>query len=95
MHFVIPIEVDGEGFFFLMVFALVMVGPGQELGRAFRRVPDRLPAYTLEHPREPEQKDPAVCRLFMVRAVAALLVRPGRRDARVFPAPAREAPGDP
>ena len=44
-HFVIPIEVV-EGFFFLMV-ALVMVGPGQELGRAFRRVPDRLPAYTL------------------------------------------------
>ena len=44
-HFVIPIEAV-EGFFFLMV-ALVMVGPGQELGRAFRRVPDRLSAYTL------------------------------------------------
>jgi spermidine synthase len=44
-RFVIPIEVV-EGFFFLMV-ALVMVGPGQELGRAFGRVPDRLRAYTL------------------------------------------------
>jgi spermidine synthase len=44
-HFIIPIEAV-EGFFFLMV-ALVMVGPGQELGRAFRRVPDRLSAYTL------------------------------------------------
>jgi spermidine synthase len=44
-QFVIPIEAV-EGFFFLMV-ALVMVGPGQELGRAFKRVPNRLHAYTL------------------------------------------------
>jgi SAM-dependent methyltransferase len=44
-HFVIPIEVV-EAFFFLIV-ALVMVGPGQELGRAFKRVPGHLQAYTL------------------------------------------------
>jgi SAM-dependent methyltransferase len=44
-HFLIPMEAIC-GFFFL-VLTLAMVGPGQELGRAFRRVPDRLRAYTL------------------------------------------------
>lgn len=44
-RFVVPIEVV-EGFFFVAV-ALVMVGPGQELGRAFTRVGDRLQAYSL------------------------------------------------
>src|SRR5262249_24880643 len=34
------------GFFFLVV-ALAMVGPGQELGRALARVPDRVQAYTV------------------------------------------------
>ena len=43
-HFVIPIEVLG-GFFFL-VLALAFVGPGQELGRALTRLPDRVRAYT-------------------------------------------------
>jgi SAM-dependent methyltransferase len=44
-RFVVPIEAV-EGFFFLIV-ALVMVGPGQALGRALKQVPDRLQAYTL------------------------------------------------
>ncbi len=42
---VIPIEVLA-GFFFVAV-ALVMIGPGQELGRAFNRQADRLRAYSL------------------------------------------------
>src|SRR5262249_19132614 len=44
-RFYIPIEALGAIFFVLL--ALVFVGPGQELGRAFDRVPDRLRAYTL------------------------------------------------
>ncbi len=43
--FRIPIEVVG-GFFFLVI-ALAMVGPGQELGRALDRVPNRVQAYTV------------------------------------------------
>jgi SAM-dependent methyltransferase len=42
---VVPIEVVA-GLFFVLV-ALVLSGPGQELGRAFNRVPDRLRAYSL------------------------------------------------
>lgn len=41
----IPMEVI-EGFFFFML-ALVLAGPGQELGRAFDRLPNRVEAYTL------------------------------------------------
>jgi SAM-dependent methyltransferase len=41
----VPIEAV-EGFFFLIV-ALILAGPGQELGRAFNRVPRRLEAYSL------------------------------------------------
>jgi SAM-dependent methyltransferase len=44
-RFVIPHEVIG-GFFFLVI-ALAMVGPGQELGRALNRVPNRVQAYTV------------------------------------------------
>jgi SAM-dependent methyltransferase len=44
-RFVIPLEVLG-GFFFL-VLALAMVGPGQVLGRALDRVPNRIQAYTI------------------------------------------------
>src|SRR5262249_32713100 len=44
-NFTIPIEVVG-GVFFLML-ALVMIGPGQELGRALDRIPNRLLAYTV------------------------------------------------
>jgi SAM-dependent methyltransferase len=44
-HFVIPIEVV-SGLFFLII-ALAFVGPGQELGRALGRPPNRLLAYTL------------------------------------------------
>jgi len=43
--FFIPVEALG-GFFFL-VLALTLVGPGQELGRAFNRVPNRVKAYSL------------------------------------------------
>ena len=43
--FFIPVEVLG-GFFFLIV-ALVLVGPGQELGRAFQQIPGRVQAYSL------------------------------------------------
>ena len=44
-HFVIPIELLG-GVFFLLI-ALVMVGPGQELGRAMTRLPNRVRAYSV------------------------------------------------
>ena len=44
-RFLIPIEVL-ECFFFLVI-ALAMVGPGQELGRALNRLPNRVQAYTL------------------------------------------------
>jgi spermidine synthase len=43
--FRIPIEVMG-GFFFL-VLALAFLGPGQELGRALDRLPNRIWAYTV------------------------------------------------
>jgi SAM-dependent methyltransferase len=42
--FTVPIEVVG-GLFFVLV-AAVMAGPGQELGRAFNRVPGRTAAYS-------------------------------------------------
>jgi spermidine synthase len=42
---VIPVEVFCGVFFVLS--ALIMVGPGQEMGRAFGRVPNRLHAYML------------------------------------------------
>ncbi len=41
---VIPIEFVGAFFFFLI--AAVMVGPGQEMGRAFNRVANRTTAYS-------------------------------------------------
>jgi SAM-dependent methyltransferase len=43
-QFVIPIEFV-EGAFFLLI-ALAMLGPGQQLGRALARMPNRLAAYT-------------------------------------------------
>lgn len=43
--FTIPVEVVAGFFFFLA--AAVLVGPGQELGRAFNRVPNRTRAYAL------------------------------------------------
>ena len=44
--FVIPIEVLC-GYFFLVI-ALVMVGPGQQLGRSLARLPNRLEGYTVD-----------------------------------------------
>ncbi len=44
--FVVPIEVLC-GYFFLVI-ALTMVGPGQELGRALAKLPNRLEAYTID-----------------------------------------------
>jgi hypothetical protein len=43
LSFAIPIELFG-GLFFLLI-ALIFIGPGQELGRAFKRVPNRNRAY--------------------------------------------------
>jgi hypothetical protein len=43
--FRVPVEVV-NGFFFLVI-ALTFVGPGQELGRALGRIPDRVQAYTV------------------------------------------------
>jgi SAM-dependent methyltransferase len=43
--FFIPVEIL-DGFFFLVI-ALVLVGPGQELGRAFQRIPSRIQAYSV------------------------------------------------
>ena len=44
--FVVPIEVIC-GYFFLII-ALAMMGPGQQLGRALARMPNRLEAYTID-----------------------------------------------
>ena len=44
-HFFIPMEVV-EGFFFVLI-ALSFIGPGQELGRAMKRIPNRVLAYTV------------------------------------------------
>ena len=44
--FVIPIEAIC-GYFFLVI-ALAMMGPGQQLGRALARMPNRLEAYTID-----------------------------------------------
>jgi SAM-dependent methyltransferase len=44
--FVVPVELLC-GYFFLVV-ALTMVGPGQQLGRALARLPNRLEAYTID-----------------------------------------------
>ena len=44
--FVVPIEWLC-GYFFLVI-ALTMVGPGQQLGRALARLPNRLEAYTID-----------------------------------------------
>ena len=44
--FVIPIEAIC-GYFFLLI-ALVMMGPGQQLGRALARIPNRLTAYSID-----------------------------------------------
>jgi SAM-dependent methyltransferase len=44
-RFVVPIETLA-GIFFLLL-ALVMLGPGQELGRCFTRIPGRVEAYTV------------------------------------------------
>src|SRR5262249_9830752 len=43
--FRIPVEVVAGGFFLLI--ATLIVGPGQEMGRAFNRVPNRTQAYSL------------------------------------------------
>jgi SAM-dependent methyltransferase len=43
--FVVPIEIVAGGLFAFI--ALAMVGPGQVLGRALARVPNRLEAYTI------------------------------------------------
>ena len=43
--FVIPIEVLGGVFFLLL--ALAFIGPGQEMGRAFNRLPNRVWAYSV------------------------------------------------
>lgn len=44
--FVIPIEALC-GYFFLLI-ALIMVGPGQQLGRSLARLPNRLEGYTID-----------------------------------------------
>ena len=43
--FFVPVEVLG-GYFFLII-ALALIGPGQELGRALKRIPNRVQGYTL------------------------------------------------
>ncbi len=44
-HFIIPMEAL-NGFLFLLI-ALAFIGPGQELGRALGRLPNRVVAYTV------------------------------------------------
>jgi SAM-dependent methyltransferase len=44
--FVVPIEAIC-GYFFLLI-AVAMMGPGQQLGRALSRLPNRLQAYTID-----------------------------------------------
>ncbi len=44
LPFVVPIELVGALFF--AIIAAIMVGPGQEMGRAFNRVPNRTASYS-------------------------------------------------
>jgi SAM-dependent methyltransferase len=44
LPFVVPMELVGAVFF--VIIAAIMVGPGQEMGRAFNRVPNRTTAYS-------------------------------------------------
>ena len=44
-HFFLPVEVVAGAFF--LVIALAMIGPGQELGRALTRIPNRVHAYSV------------------------------------------------
>ncbi|MCI0699952.1 MAG: hypothetical protein L0241_02580 [Planctomycetia bacterium] len=44
LPFTVPIELVGAVFF--AIIATIMVGPGQEMGRAFNRVPNRTTAYS-------------------------------------------------
>ena len=74
--FVVPIEVLC-GYFFLVI-ALAMVGPGQQLGRALKRVPNRSRP-TRSNLRQP-RRDRPVRRLLVPRAAAALVVRLVRAD---------------
>ena len=75
-RFAVPIEALA-GFFFLLI-ALMFAGPGQELGRRFDGVGDRVVAYTVGHPRQPGRD----------HDVRAALLRPasaGRRLVRRRP----------
>ena len=76
--FVIPIEAIC-GYFFLLI-ALAMMGPGQQLGRALARVPNRLEAYTHRHPRQ-HRRHRGVRGVLVPRAAADLVVRD--RDGRL------------
>ena len=42
-----PIPVEVLGGFFFMLIALALIGPGQQLGKALNRWPDRVQAYTI------------------------------------------------
>ncbi len=76
--FVIPIEVIC-GLFFLAI-ALAMIGPGQQLGRALGRVPNRLGSYTLNILGS-IAGIVAVRGLLVARAAADLVVRDRRSPA--------------
>ena len=74
-RYAIPVEVLC-GFFFLII-ALALIGPGQELGRALNRWPNRVQAYTLEHNGQ-HRRYSAVCGFVVVAFVTALVVSVGR-----------------
>ena len=78
--FTIPIEVVGALFF--MLIAAVMVGPGQEMGRAFNRVPNRTTAYSANLLGS-LARDRHVCRLLVSASAAGGVVRACRRHDRV------------
>jgi hypothetical protein len=98
VEFLVPVELVMALFFLLN--ALVMVGPGQELGRAFARVPGRASAYTWNllgslagivsfSVCSSLQLPPVIW--FAVAAVGLacfLSVPPGRRGVQADPAPA-------
>ena len=80
-RYAIPIEVLG-GFFFIII-ALAFVGLGQELGRAFKRWPNRVQAYTLNIRRQ-HRRNCSVRLMFLARDAGFLVVFISSDRAKLF-----------
>ncbi len=93
--FVVPIEAIC-GYFFLLI-ALVMMGPGQQLGRALARDAQSAVGLQHRHSRQP-RRHRGVRGVLIPRAAAGLVVRRGVGRLRLFPSspqPGRGCSGSP